>query len=107
MKIFSTKMLIFASMMIVTASYATAYTEYGAGTSSCGTWVSDRKTNSAWHQDGQWVNGFISAAGYLGEKLKEVDANAILVFMDNYCQQKPLNKIGDGAKALIIELQSK
>jgi len=105
MKNFATLNLLLASLVFVNVSYA--YTEYGSGVSSCGAWVNDRKTSSAWHQNGQWVNGFVSAAGYFGKTLKNVDSDAILVFMDNYCQQNPLNSIGDGAKALVRELESK
>jgi len=102
----SSMILVITSLTFVGSSYA-EYTEYGSGLDSCGSWVKWRKTKSGWHQDGQWVNGFVSAAGYFGKELKEVDSDAMLVFMDNYCQQNPLNEIGDGAKALVRELESK
>tara|TARA_Y100000296_G_scaffold52238_1_gene59834 strand:- start:403 stop:723 length:321 start_codon:yes stop_codon:yes gene_type:complete len=105
-KKFTPTILVVTSLAFSGPLYA-VYTEYGSGTNSCGSWVKWRKTKSGWHQDGQWVNGFVSAAGYFGKELKEVDSDAMLVFMDNYCQQNPLNKIGDGAKALVRELESK
>lgn len=106
MRNFTSTILVVTSLAFAGPSYA-EYTEYGSGVNSCGSWVKWRKTESGWHQDGQWVNGFISAAGYFGKELKKVDSDAMLVFMDNYCQQNPLNKIGDGAKALVRELESK
>ena len=83
-----------------------AYTSYGSGNHSCGSWVKWRKTESGWHQEGQWVNGFVSSYGNYGDyKLKKVDGDAILLFMDSYCQSNPLDKISDGAISLIENLK--
>ncbi len=100
-----TAVLFLTSLGLSEISYA--YTSYGSGTDSCGTWVEDRKTTSGWYQSGQWVNGFISAAGYYGINFKESDVNALLVFMDNYCKNNPLDKVSDGAKALAKALELK
>ena len=105
MKKLITVALLLVSLGLTGVSHA--YTEYGSGINSCGSWVKWRKTKSGWHQDGQWVSGFISAAGYYGMELKTVDSDAVLVFMDNYCQKNPLNAISGGAKALAKELELK
>ena len=99
MKKFASTILVVTSLTFVGSSYAD-YTEYGSGVNSCGSWIKWRNTKTGWHQDGQWVSGFIAAAGYFGKELKKVDSDAMLLFMDNYCQQNPLNDISDGAKAL-------
>jgi len=100
-----TAILLLISLGFVGSSYA--YTQYGSGIDSCGSWIKWRKTKSGWHQEGQWVSGFISAAGYYGRNLKKVDSYAMLAFMDNYCQQNPLSTISDGAKSLADELELK
>ena len=83
------------------------YIEYGSGVNSCGSWVKWRETTSGWHQGGQWVQGFVSAAGYYGKDLDDVDSDAMLLFMDSYCQSNPLNLVSDGAKSLVEKLKTK
>lgn len=86
------------------ASYATAatYAVYGAGTLSCGTWIEERKKEN-WYDTGQWIVGYISAAGYYGNpSLRKTDSDAIAVFMDNYCQAHPLEDI---VQALVEQLR--
>lgn len=105
MKKITPAIIAMALLSFTVSSYAGQYTTYGSGVNSCGSWVKWRKTESGWHQDGQWVNGFISAAGFFGKDLKQTDSDAMLVFMDNYCQKHPLNKISDGARALVKALE--
>jgi hypothetical protein len=84
---------------------ASAFTLIGAGVDSCGTWTADRRhpSGSPALQDGEWVLGFLSGIGYEGaasiDPLQGVDAQAVLAWVDNYCQVNPLDKISDAAKA--------
>jgi hypothetical protein len=79
------------------------YMTYGAGTQSCGAWIEARRKGEHYNM-GQWMLGFLSAAGYYGEKMRESESSAMLVWMDNYCQQQPLKDFSDGVKALTNEL---
>ena len=85
----------------------------GAGATTCGLWVEDRKINNHSTQL-NWVLGFISAyneyvfsgpapSGVFGN----ADANAVAVWLDNYCQQNPLSTPYAGARELVRELESR
>jgi len=93
---------IFFAVFSSTPTYA--YRIYGAGVSSCGGWNNARKSGD-YYQQGSWVLGFVSSYGYYeGKTLKEVDSQALVSWMDNYCQANPLDSISDGAKQLIEAL---
>jgi hypothetical protein len=78
---------------------------FGHGNSSCGEWVQpkdvSRETNMA------WVLGFLSGAQFGAAAVFETDAAAVEVYMTNYCQAHPLEKIVEGAKALANDLDSR
>lgn len=99
--------LLAVSITISAASYADGYTIYGAGSSSCGEWVSERATGS-WHSKGQWMLGVISAVGYYSvSDLKKIDSQAFAVWMDNYCKENPLSQFSEGVYSLVEELAVK
>jgi hypothetical protein len=69
--------------------------DYGAGESSCGTWLTDRRANN-WFDDLEWVLGWVSAAGYCHVQqgpgaLRLTDRDAITAWLDKYCREHPLN----------------
>ena len=75
---------------------------YGSGLDSCGSWVEHRKTTSDWYQAGQWINGYLTAAvDQTTLEVKEVDADAILIWVDNYCQANPLDNVLQAARTLL------
>jgi hypothetical protein len=78
---------------------------YGAGDSSCGTWLANRKEGN-WYTDGQWVLGWLSAAGYYDVRgdLRETDSDAVDAWLDKYCREHPLNTIKAAAASLVDEL---
>lgn len=81
------------------------YKILGAGTSSCGKWIEDRKDPTKWYQEAQWVHGFYSGlTGYSGAIYREVDSPSILAYLDKYCAENPLDRIGRAAEHLMIEL---
>jgi len=53
---------------------------------------------------GQWMLGFISAAGYYGKNLRESEGEAFGAWMDNFCTQNPLTTFDEGVKKLVNEL---
>ena len=54
-----------------------------------------------------WVDGFVSASGWQGKTMKDVDTNAREAFITKYCKENPLDNIVDGAKALVEKLETK
>lgn len=80
----------------------------GTGAVSCGTWTSDRRTPNGTlaFMDGQWVLGFLSGqaelsatAGGTLDPLKDMDAQGVWAWVDNYCQANPLKQIWEAADA--------
>jgi hypothetical protein len=76
---------------------------YGAGVQSCGKWLDERRTPIDWLEEGQWVLGYVSAAGEF-LNLRDTDSRGISAWVDNYCRDNPLKSIGNAAMALVKEL---
>lgn len=105
-----------AAVLLCAASLGSAqdlppgrYNNYGAGLTTCGTWLAERgdsRQQQAWSLDHQWVLVWVSAAGYYYVQggLRDTDANSIAAWVDKYCRENPLNKIKDAAKSLVTEL---
>lgn len=95
-------------LLVINPVYAEV-TIVGQGMSSCGAWTEARKNNKL---DGlayeSWVQGFLSGINSTGvmeiDILKSGDHENWLVWIDSYCQQKPLDKIYMGASQLADEL---
>jgi hypothetical protein len=83
----------------------------GAGATSCGQWIEDRKKDDHLTQL-NWVLGFISAYNtflYKGKHPNGIfgssDYNALAVWLDNYCSKNPLNTLYEGVVPLVQELR--
>ena len=103
------RMLILAMLLAgsVSAEERAAYT-WGAGGSSCGEWTEGRK-GSNWHDEAQWILGYLTADSYyryLAEwpEAEAPDAVAIVTWMDNYCSENPLDLVRDAVRELVAEL---
>ena len=100
-------------LVLLIVSIAEAAPIKGAGASSCGEWVEERKQdNKGFLITLSWIQGFISAYNayiYSGKNPNGVfgsaDSKAIMVWMDNYCQQNPLSNPYEGVRILIRELE--
>jgi hypothetical protein len=98
--------LIVVAVFTCSPLVASAATLYGLGAKTCGTWLEKRCAND--HFDmAQWMLGYISAANYYTFDFKESEGAAFIAYMDNYCQQNPLEKFSVGVRRLIDELQKK
>ena len=98
--------LIVLGVFVATPTIAD-YHAYGAGLKSCGTWTQKRKSKD-WYEAGQWVLGYITAYGYYGsDNLKDVEAPGMAAWLDNYCQQNPLESIETATQKLIETLKMK
>ncbi|MCI0561072.1 MAG: hypothetical protein MN733_21510 [Nitrososphaera sp.] len=97
------------AMAVTIATEPFQHTVYSVGTRTCGAWVEARRKDD-WYQMGQWILGYVSAAGfyagyYKDRSLKDSDSGAFLTYMDNYCQQHPLELFETGVRQLIEELR--
>ena len=87
--------------------------------SSCGTWVSSREDaknttdimKAVIEGDKEfWILGYMTALAVATDAithkdlLKNVDANSIYLWLDNYCKANPLKYISEGGLALMGEL---
>jgi len=89
--------LLAAAILVVVASAvpgARAATIMGSGVSlSCGGWVEIRKTpNKAAAEE--WTLGYLSGVAMWSpaSPLDNLDAGAVFVWLDNFCQQRPLER---------------
>ena len=72
----------------------------GAG-ASCGRWLQDRRSG---REAGMtvWALGFLSAVAIYHERdiLRDIDADGIRQWLDNYCREDPLRPFAQGLQVL-------
>jgi len=79
----------------------------------CGQWIQYKKTPALRHQAEFWLLGFLSgmvineSALFKHDFLRDVSAEQIELWMDNYCSNNPLKNVSDGAVTLAFELSAK
>ena len=80
------------------------YKLYGHGNSSCGEWLSKRKSDD-YLGELAWIQGWVSAAGrYRKYELKDTDADSMAAYVDKYCRQNPLLGVNNAAHQLVEAL---
>jgi hypothetical protein len=81
------------------------------GAPSCGNWITERSSANKWYgiANNYWLNGYLSsyAKSTSQDILKNMDNEAVKLWMDNYCKEHPLSEIDDGADLLIKQLMMK
>ena len=94
------------------ATAADTHRMEGNGNASCGNWMAARASAPG---DGlardhplqvQWVFGFLTGVGVFGrtfDPLKNVDAQGVLAWMDNYCQANPIDSIATAAADFVLQ----
>jgi hypothetical protein len=99
---------IIAVILVITATPTYAGVKFiGAGAVSCGTWTHDHQypDSSGAYLDDQWALGFLSGAADEGpsniDPLQDLDYNAVVAWITNYCAANPLSKIVAAAEAFI------
>lgn len=103
-----------AFMLLPTMAYSGNIKIRGAGIASCGTWVSEPEMRQSLLL--QWVLGYITAMNYGRwndipvqdeeiDLLNGADANAIELWLTNYCTQNPLQPIWVAA-GILVEQES-
>lgn len=79
---------------------------WGSGSVSCSTWRAERVSNgNPTHWQQMWVLGFVSGSAISNENSHEVNAEELLDFVDNYCNENPLKKLVNATVALVSELK--
>jgi len=84
-----------------------AHTVYGAGTISCGTWLSQKTERGLALDNVTWVQGFITGVGSAGKRLKKTDKEGMAVWIDQFCTKNPLKQLVDAAEELSTALEIK
>jgi hypothetical protein len=78
---------------------------YGAGTSSCGKWLEERRSGQD-HGSIMWLLGYLTAIGDQTRfRLKATDVHAVKAWTDQYCAEKPLSSVLDAARELSAHLR--
>jgi hypothetical protein len=77
---------------------------YGAGTTTCGSWTAERKSND-WYPKGQWMLGYITAISATTERpMQQSESLAFAAWVDNYCAKYPLKQLYEAVQELVQEL---
>ncbi len=90
------------------------YIIFGYGSKSCGSWTAAKKALGSnqvvFHA---WVGGYLTAYNYWVEKGDPVapvghsDSAGAYAWIDNYCQETPLDRVAIAAAALIDAIKAK
>ena len=102
--------IVLAAMVIFVTADAEAQrktTFSGAGTTSCGQYLQDRKTDSRFdYQYTQWVSGYFSAYNFFSTypQIERQSAETVLAYLDKHCRDNPLHLVIQGVDAMVGEL---
>ena len=80
------------------------------GGMSCGEWVKDIGSKDAMPiLMRSWLLAFMSGMAYgtNTDVLQGTDNESVSLWMTNYCQKNPLNRVHEGAVSLFLELKKK
>ncbi len=88
-----------------------AYTIKGAGTISCGRYIDDKRNSPGLEHvaNMHWVQGFITGVNYSSTKNygSGIDMIAMAQYLENYCQDHPLNNLAEASEKLLNALQNR
>ena len=90
----SLRVFLIAAAISVAAPSGRAATIMGVGiTISCGGWVETRKTPNKTTFE-EWALGYLSGVAMWSQisPLDGLDPSAVYVWLDNFCQQRPLER---------------
>jgi len=75
---------------------------------SCGTWINTPKNTAQHEQLKSWVLGYLSGDNIQSsvDFLRGRDADALTVWIDNYCRRNPLHEITRAMVELVKELKA-
>ena len=103
--------LLLPVFLIGGTAWADMYTAFGVGKISCGRWLDAQKTDreGRWQTE-QWVSGYFTAYGRWAvhgpERASLPDAYGAIAWIDNYCQEHPLERVAEAAEQLIFAIRA-
>jgi hypothetical protein len=90
---------------------ASEYKIWGQGLHSCGDWTNAHSNSNSIEEllEEAWLSGYMSAMDEAGPgpRSPQVDFNAMIEWMSNYCQANPLDDLAIAASALRVELMKR
>jgi hypothetical protein len=79
---------------------------WGAGNSSCGTWLEARSANNPIQYE-EWVEGYLAGNATLYASMKNenvefsTDSSGIFYWIDSFCRSNPTDTLGIAAQSFI------
>ncbi|RWL47216.1 MAG: hypothetical protein EOR60_09645 [Mesorhizobium sp.] len=102
---------LFVAGMGTAEAQSTTYQILGAGTDSCGRWVSSANDGALHVAYMSWVLGYLSAfnmakSAHSGQDslFNQTDVQSLDLWVSNYCNAHPLKNLSDAALELAIEV---
>ncbi|BDC37783.1 hypothetical protein PTKU15_10800 [Paraburkholderia terrae] len=90
---------------VTTSAYATTT----IGNRTCGQWSARKQNTYITFAIEAWLMGYMTGLAVASgdDVLAGTDADSIYLWMDNYCQSHPLDRVGTGATDLFFELKAR
>ena len=79
---------------------------YGAGSTTCATWMSGNRATRPDAVQFSWVMGYISAVGTTVKFQREARPEWVHGVLDGYCSNRPTETLAAAAQALVRILQT-
>lgn len=103
------KISVLLAFSVLPSTARAEYSVYGFGQFNCLAWTAAREArNEQWDKLNQWIYGFVSGVGALGEKLDrpglEADPASLTNFVSDFCYDAPDKSIFDASNALMQKL---
>ena len=104
--------LLLAVFLISGPAWAVELNVFGLGSESCGKWTAEKENDTDLQVVFKgWLNGYLTAYAFWVEKgsgpVNETDVFGARAWVDNYCQEYPLDFVADAASALIYAIKAK
>ena len=74
----------------------------GAGAQSCGSWLAVRAKHGEHYEMAHWALGFLSAYNGGVDPHKNTDANAVMYWLDSYCQKYPTDRFSEALVTFVM-----
>jgi hypothetical protein len=98
--------LVFPTICFARPAAADEVQLLGPGSNStCGKWLADRQSGNAFSMS-TWALGYLSGAATFSSilnPLHDLDSDAVLYWVDNYCRSHPLDKFPIALNAFAAE----
>ncbi len=88
------------------------YTAFGGGSESCGLWTEQKNADNITRlQFTQWLGGYLTAYSQWVEvgsgPVSDGSHAGPAAWLDNYCQENPLERVADAAVQMIYAIKAK